>query len=170
MLFITLTTMGSYMEPDNVTCNMCTWAVHSPWHYMWQLNGSRPSTGMPKEVFSIAARAPPTCNTSEVHNETDYRGNDLQVEQTATLEACQALCCTTLRCSAYTFEPQTDVIIGTCVRGKPCCFLKSSIDPTPKTIPGGVFSGSVSKPTQAVHAPPNGNYICGSVSLTAVEA
>ena len=32
----------SYMEPDNVTCSNCGWAISDTWPYMYQLNSSAP--------------------------------------------------------------------------------------------------------------------------------
>jgi hypothetical protein len=94
----------SYNEPDNVTCSECGWAVHSPWHYLHQLDPHAPPP-------------PPPPPAPKTHNLT---------------QVCAAECCRQQNCVGFLFESHADASPGPCVKGGPCCWFKSHIDATGK--------------------------------------
>ena len=40
---------------------------------------------------------------------------------------CTALCCANPKCGGILFQPQSGISWNACVKGKPCCFLKTSV-------------------------------------------
>ena len=139
----------SYNEPDNVTCAMCGWAHGSPWYYLWQRrpNSSTPSlsphpraptTTAPGPLSNVAP-PPPPCGAPEVIGKNiDITGGDIGPIQSASVAACTAACCAKANCAGFLFEQSSDAQTQACKRGKPCCWLKSSINPSHATKPPSV--------------------------------
>ena len=67
-------------------------------------------------------------------------GHDLaQSRRANTSEACAAACCADGRCAGALFEPASAISWHGCVKGEPCCFLKTSVadaQPLPAPSPG----------------------------------
>ena len=152
----------SYNEPDNVTCTGCQWSVgNGRWTYPW-LKDPSPAPHS-------------ACNTTTVsQNGNDMPGADLsQSSAPPSSDACGAVCCSVAGCRAFVFEAQTDSSIGGCIKGGPCCFLKSAQGKlAPKTIAGGIVVGAVLGGEPAVVAPPLGIRSApplGGVSAGSVE-
>jgi hypothetical protein len=103
--FVYVSQMISYNEPDNVTCSECGWAVHTPWHYLHQLD---PHAAPPP---------PPPPAPKKPHNLT---------------EVCAKLCCKYKGCVGFLFEEHADVTVNSCKEGGPCCWFKSHIHETGK--------------------------------------
>ena len=136
----------SYNEPDNVTCSVCGWAVHAGWTYPWMETAPAP-----------AGQSNTTTISADGH---DLPGNDLTQQQLpagSTAGDCAKACCALAGCKAFVFEAQSDVKIGGCVAGAPCCFLKSAAStPVPKTVKGGIVAGTAVTAEPSYAAPPLG--------------
>lgn len=94
----------SYNEPDNVTCSECGWAVHTPWHYLHQVD---PRTPPP----------PPPAPPPRAHNLT---------------QVCAAECCRQAGCVGFLFEAHSDVSNSACAQGGPCCWFKAHLHASAK--------------------------------------
>ena len=83
------------------------------------------------------------CKPALVGSNLDVAGHDLdQSSTTTTQEACNAFCCANPKCAGTLFEPQSGITWNNCTKGKPCCFLKTSVagaSPSPAPVPGGTF-------------------------------
>jgi hypothetical protein len=74
----------------------------------------------------------------------DYGGGDYKqvlMPSGSTAEMCQTKCCDEDQCLAFTFAPSCPFSNGTCIKGRPCCFLKNRV--TLLTRNNIVSSGSV---------------------------
>lgn len=79
-------------------------------------------------------------------------GLDLEQQACNDSAACASACCAVPGCSAFLFEPRTDARMGSCIPGKPCCFLKSKLANTmTKTIEGTI--GNVTRYAQPFPTP-----------------
>jgi hypothetical protein len=90
----------SYNEPDNVSCSMCGWAVHTPWNYLWQ---TKPGKAPPPPPLP----PPPPPGTDEP------------------LDVCKAACCKLKGCTGFLLEMHSDSAAASCKVGKPCCWFKT---------------------------------------------
>lgn len=134
----------SYNEPDNVTCSMCGWAVHSPWYYEWMEVQPAPGPSpMQQCVDSVQIIA---------HNQ-DSMGADLQVIQTESATTCATACCNLAGCNGFLFENASDIACAGSPAGGVCCWLKSAIKLSGRKPPSvGAAVGTVlySPKTKAV--------------------
>eukprot|EP00038_Savillea_parva_P009621 m.184763 g.184763 ORF g.184763 m.184763 type:complete len:1027 (+) comp16225_c0_seq1:84-3164(+) len=122
----------SYNEPDNVTCSMCGWAVHTPWAYEWQRIAPAPPSPAPPP--------PGVCNMANKTTDTDYPGNDLHSMPATTFDDCFAACCNTTACVGVLWEAHEDIA----PLGQPHCWLKSSMEsPRPKPPSVGAVAARV---------------------------
>ena len=109
-------------------------------------------------------------------NGTDLPGDDTHqivfntsVQNPAAL--CQSTCCADATCMAWTYAQAAPSDFGSCILGKPCCYLKSG-SPAPHATPG-LVSGTVQKtggglkspPLGMRSAPPLGGWATGSMEL-----
>lgn len=95
-------------EPDNVTCSECGWSVRGgQWHYLWQKDPSKPLPPPPPPPLP-----PPPGMLPE--------------------QICEKDCCEDKSCVAFLYEAHSDSSSGGAV-GTPRCWLKSSLDPGPRT-------------------------------------
>lgn len=133
----------AYLEPENVSfapAQGIGWTEGGACPYLY--------------VAASPAPAPAECN-STVHAGFDRPGGDYgttQAPQTAT--DCAAACCADRRCAAWAFAAAAPAgQEPSCIAGKPCCYLKASVNAEVATP--GVDSGLVPPPPPA-GTPPYG--------------
>ena len=68
------------------------------------------------------------CTPKLVGTNLDVGGHDLdQSSVTTTQDACNKMCCNNPKCGGVLFEPESGISWNNCTKGKPCCFLKTSV-------------------------------------------
>ena len=120
---------AGYLEPENVTCSMCGWGQGGGFPYLYA-TGSAPA-------YTCKALGP-------FLNNTDLPGGDLDAQPLpagSPAAACQARCCGTAGCSAFTFAAKAPSDFLGCKAGDACCYLKSA-GGAPNAFPG-LVSGTV---------------------------
>eukprot|EP00759_Apiculatamorpha_spiralis_P003226 PhF_6_TR11553/c0_g1_i1/m.18566 len=152
-----------YLEPENVTAAEYAWATTGSCDLLYKSDGSSNTSS---QCLSIGP----------ILNGTDLPGADMfQVVYPAGTQAstCANKCCATDSCYAWTFAPSAPSAFGSCIQGKPCCYLKgegSSPSPNPTLQSGTVtrepFRG-VAPPLGIRSSVPLGGIACGTVELRA---
>ena len=133
-----------YLEVENVT-------------------GFAKSWGGSCAVQALAAGGPPPstqCSSqTPPHTGFDRPGSDLSMLVAPTAAQCADACCSDMGCLAWTHVNALTVASeGVCTQGQGCCWLKGSVPAeNPNNYPGGIASGTVTRPPQApMVVPPTG--------------
>ena len=105
------------------------------------------ATADPYDAFRTTPRPPmpygAECTPKLLGKNLDVGGHDLdQTSITTTRDQCNAACCAVAKCGGVLFEPESGITWNNCTKGKPCCFLKTSVagsSPSKKPVPGGSY-------------------------------
>ena len=128
-------------------------------HDDWTNLGSRKWHGL--DYLMRRDPSSTSCNSKIIGSNVDIPGNDLDSVPLsvhhASEEACSAVCCATSGCKAFLYESISTVNFNKCIKGVPCCFLKTRVStPRNKTVPGTtIVAGEVSRDSNLV-SPPSG--------------
>ena len=128
-------------------------------HDEWTNLGSRKWRGL--DYLMLRNTSGPACNSTLIGNNVDLPGNDLDSvplsTHNASVETCSAICCATSGCKAFLYESISTVNFNKCVKGVPCCFLKSRTSkPRNKTVPGTTIVAGVVSANSNLASPPSG--------------
>eukprot|EP01064_Diplonema_japonicum_P033222 TRINITY_DN64_c1_g1_i1.p1 TRINITY_DN64_c1_g1~~TRINITY_DN64_c1_g1_i1.p1 ORF type:complete len:987 (+),score=326.97 TRINITY_DN64_c1_g1_i1:66-3026(+) len=135
--FVLVDQTSDYWEPENVTRSRYAWADLG--------TVPMPYTTLAEQCESLGPLV----------QGTDREGGDYRQVVNTTLEGCQKTCCDEASCQSFVYASASPSSFGSCVEGKPCCFLKAAV-PDTKPSPG-LTSGTVSrKPLGKDQAPPPG--------------
>eukprot|EP01059_Diplonema_ambulator_P001585 TRINITY_DN11354_c0_g1_i1.p1 TRINITY_DN11354_c0_g1~~TRINITY_DN11354_c0_g1_i1.p1 ORF type:complete len:975 (+),score=272.70 TRINITY_DN11354_c0_g1_i1:44-2968(+) len=145
----------NYWEPENVTRA----------RYAWADMGT-----VPMPYTSSVGRCE---SLGPVTPDMDLPGGDYKQIPDINMTSCQQACCDDEPCQSYAWIGSATTW-NSCIGGRPCCYLKSSI---PNTAPHtGVSSGTVTRapygkeqapPTGIRSAPPLGGLAAGTIELRA---
>jgi non-lysosomal glucosylceramidase len=135
---------SQYLEAENISSYVSSWGKGGGFPYLYLHNASSPP-------YACAALGP-------LQPGTDLPGGDLDARQLpggSTVQDCQALCCATQSCVAFTYAQSAPSNFLGCSQGAPCCYLKATAG-APRAA-ASLESGSVTPGGAALAAtPPHG--------------